>query len=229
MSLKVCYLLFGELYIKVVDYKSGKKEFDPVEFYFGLNMQLAVYMKAAVEMEGQKEKDKKVVPAALVYYQLKNPFVDVKAGELTGGDGSIMLNELEDKIRKEMKFTGLISEDAQVILALDNEFEKESDIMTVKCKKDGSYTGNSIVASRERFEFLMKYVDYKIEEVADKVYEGNIQMRPYKMGEQNACTFCSFQDACHFDRKIEGCKYEDMDTMTEEEVWEKMESISRKE
>ena len=219
----------GEVYVKVVDYKSGKNEFDPVEFYFGLKMQLAVYMKAAVALEEEKQTDKHVIPAALVYYQFQNPYVEEEGGDLTGADGTVSEEALERKIREKMKMTGLVSEDDAVILALDKEFETESDVMPVKRKKDGSFYKNSITGTREQLELLMDYVDYKIEEVGKRVYAGEIEINPYKKKDKNACQYCTFKGICHFDEKIEGYRMRQLDQTDADLAWQEIARVLGKE
>ena len=209
----------GEIYVKVVDYKSGKNEFDPVEFYFGLKMQLAVYMKAAVETEQKKHKDKKVVPAALVYYQFQNPVVESEEGDLFGVDGSLMTGAVEKKLLEKMRLTGLVSEEEQVILALDQGFETESDVIPLKRKKDGSFTANSITAPKEQLALLLDYVDRKMAEVETKVYQGEIAVNPYCKKEKSACTYCSYSGICHFDPRIEGYRMRDLEGIGEDEAW----------
>lgn len=54
-----------QIFVKIIDYKSGEKQFDLAALYYGLQLQLVVYMNAAVEMERKKHPDKEVVPAAL--------------------------------------------------------------------------------------------------------------------------------------------------------------------
>ena len=55
------------VYVKVIDYKSGNKKFDLAALYYGLQLQLVVYMNAAMELESRKHPDKEIVPAALLY------------------------------------------------------------------------------------------------------------------------------------------------------------------
>ena len=52
------------VYVKVIDYKSGNKKFDLAALYYGLQLQLVVYMNAAMELESRKHPDKEIVPAA---------------------------------------------------------------------------------------------------------------------------------------------------------------------
>ena len=217
----------GNVYVKVVDYKSGKHQFDPVEFYFGLKMQLAVYMKAAVDMTEKENPKENVVPAALVYYQFQNPFVELEGNEAMGADGSFMMSVLEDKVHEKMKLTGLVCEDEEVILAMDKEFETQSDIMSVKRKKDGSFYQNSITGTRKQMELLMDYADYKIKEVGERVYQGEITANPYEMKGETACKYCSFHSVCHFDTAVDGYAVRRLDAIKEDEAWEKMEDACK--
>ena len=64
-----------EVYIKVIDYKSGNKSFDLVALYYGLQLQLVVYLNAAMEMEQRIHRDKEIVPAGIFYYHVKDPML----------------------------------------------------------------------------------------------------------------------------------------------------------
>ena len=64
------------IYVKVVDYKSGMTKFDPVSLYYGLQLQLVVYLNAALEMERRLHPDKKVIPAGIFYYHLDDPILE---------------------------------------------------------------------------------------------------------------------------------------------------------
>ena len=65
-----------KVYVKVIDYKSGTRKFDLAALYYGLQLQLVVYMNAAVEMEQKRHPDKKIVPAAMLYYHIDDPMVE---------------------------------------------------------------------------------------------------------------------------------------------------------
>jgi ATP-dependent helicase/nuclease subunit B len=118
-----------------------------------------------------------------------------------------------------MKMTGLVSEEEQVIRAMDREFETESDVIPLKRKKDGCFTANSITASQAQMELLMEYVDHKMSEVEKKVYEGEIAVNPYCKDKKNACTYCSYKGICHFDPRIEGFRMRDLDRIGQDEAW----------
>ena len=61
------------VYVKIIDYKSGNTSFDLAALYYGLQLQLVVYMDAALEMEERKNPEKTAVPAGIFYYNIKDP------------------------------------------------------------------------------------------------------------------------------------------------------------
>ncbi len=52
-----------KVYVKIIDYKTGNTSLDLVALYYGLQLQLAVYLDAAVELEQKKHPGKLVEPA----------------------------------------------------------------------------------------------------------------------------------------------------------------------
>ena len=66
----------GKVYVRVTDYKTGMKAFDITAFYHGLQMQLPVYLNAALGIEKKKHPDKEIVPAGIFYYRIQDPLVD---------------------------------------------------------------------------------------------------------------------------------------------------------
>ena len=65
----------NHVYVKIIDYKSGNTSFDLAALYYGLQLQLVVYMDAAVEEE-KRHPEKEVVPAGMFYYHIQDPIVD---------------------------------------------------------------------------------------------------------------------------------------------------------
>lgn len=66
------------VYVKIIDYKSGNTSFDLAALYYGLQLQLVVYMDAALEMEERKNPEKTAVPAGIFYYNIKDPMIKKK-------------------------------------------------------------------------------------------------------------------------------------------------------
>ena len=87
------------IYVKVVDYKSGNTQFSLVSLYHGLQLQLVVYLNAAVEILKRKYPDKEVVPAGMFYYHIDDPVVDAK--------GNPTEEEIKKQVLEQLKLNGV--------------------------------------------------------------------------------------------------------------------------
>lgn len=206
------------VYVKVVDYKSGNKQFDLVALFYGLQLQLVVYLNAAMEQQRKEHQDKKIVPAALLYYHVTDPLITPEK-ELTE-------EELQEKILASLRMNGVVNEDEHIVSLLDKSFETKSDIIPVERKKDGSLSARSSVMKQEELGGVSEYVNRKIQEIGKGILQGNIALSPYEKGNHSACTYCAYKAACGFDSKIPGMEKRKLDKMSAEEALEKM--IERK-
>ena len=202
------------VYVKVVDYKSGNKKFDLVSLYYGLQLQLAVYLNAAMEVEKKKKPDKKIVPAALLYYHIADPMI-MPDRELTD-------REIEEQILAKLKMNGVVNEEEKVVRLLDQTFETKSDIIPVERKKDGSFSARSSVMSREELETISDYVNQKIGWIGTRILQGDMALNPYEKGAESACAYCAYKSVCGFDGRIAGYRKRKLETMTKDEVMDKI-------
>ncbi len=202
------------VYVKVVDYKSGNKQFDLVSLYYGLQLQLAVYLNAAMEVEKKKKPDKKIVPAALLYYHIADPMI-MPDRELTD-------REIEEQILAKLKMNGVVNEEEKVVRLLDQTFETKSDIIPVERKKDGSFSARSSVMSREELETISDYVNQKIGWIGTRILQGDMALNPYEKRAESACAYCAYKSVCGFDGRIAGYRKRKLETMTKDEVMDKI-------
>ena len=128
-----------EIYIKIIDYKSGAQKFQLEDVYYGLQLQLIVYLNAAVE-KARQEKEKNVVPAGVFYFHIQDPLVEEPES------GSV-----EEELLDEFKLSGLALKESEVITHMDNDHQRS---LPVSFLKNGNFSSNSSVASREEFELL---------------------------------------------------------------------------
>ena len=204
-----------KLYVKVIDYKSGNRRFDLAALYYGLQLQLVVYMNAAVEMQQKTHPDKQVIPAAMLYYHVSDPITDTEKGQPDP-------QEIQDAILEELKMTGMVSDDEEVIHLLDKEFVDKSKLLPVAKKKDGSFTQASCVLSNEDFHVVSDYVNHKIKELGSKILAGEIALNPYEQTKGNACTYCSYRSICGFDRKLGESLIRELEDLEQEEALDEM-------
>lgn len=204
-----------KLYVKIIDYKSGNRKFDLAALYYGLQLQLVVYMNAAVEMERRKNPDTRVIPAAMLYYHVSDPMTETDKGQPD-------IAEIETAILDELKMTGMVSDDEEVIRLLDKDFETKSAVLPVARKKDGSFTQASSVLSDEDFKTVSEYVSHKIKEIGTSILDGNIGLNPYEQKDADACTYCVYKSACGFDRKLGAKLVRHLDELGQEDAMERI-------
>ncbi|MDE7273564.1 MAG: helicase-exonuclease AddAB subunit AddB [Lachnospiraceae bacterium] len=208
-----------KLYVKIIDYKSGNQKFDLAALYYGLQLQLVVYMNAAVEVLKKKNQEKntdmRVIPAAMLYYHVSDPMTETDKGK---PDAS----EIEEAILEELKMTGMVSDDEEVIKLLDKDFETKSTIIPVARKKDGSFTQTSSVLSDEDFKTVSDYVNHKIKELGVSILDGDIGLSPYEQKDANACTYCDYKGVCGFDKKLGSRLVRHLEDLNQDDAMERM-------
>ena len=203
-----------KVYVKVIDYKSGNTSFDLVSFYYGLQLQLVVYLNAALEMERKLHPEKEIVPAGIFYYRLKDPLAEGEHGQTQ--------EEIEDAMLKRLRPDGIVNDDPAVVEKLDTGFEKASRVIPVSKKADGSWSAVSSVASTNQLQALSGFVQSKLETLGKEMMDGKIQVRPYRRKKNTACDYCVFADLCGFDRKIPGSAFRQLKEFPKEEIWKRL-------
>ncbi|MCR5255388.1 MAG: exodeoxyribonuclease V subunit gamma [Acetatifactor sp.] len=190
------------IYVKVLDYKSGNKDFDLVALYHGLSLQLVLYMKAATGMLEKENPGAKVVPAAWLYYRVDDPQV-TSAEALTD-------EEINEKIQKALRTKGLVNGDDKVLYHLDKAEEGESVVIPVKYNKDHSLAAASDVIGPEDMLAISGYTDLVIKRLGKSIVDGDISISPSEKKQgRNACEYCAFKSACPMDKNIPGYEYRD--------------------
>lgn len=199
-----------KLYVKVVDYKSGSRKFNLAALYYGLQLQLVVYMNAAVERETKKHPDKEVVPAAMLYYHVYDPIISAEAETAP--------EEINAALLEQLRAGGIVNSDGDIARRLDEESVAKSDVIPVEYKKDGSLSARSSVLSGEELQEISLFVGRKVRQLGREILDGNIALNPYESGAESACTYCSFQGVCGFDGGMPGCGPRRLKEMDKEEA-----------
>lgn len=202
------------VYVKVIDYKSGNKKFDLAALYYGLQLQLVVYMNVAAEITASKHPDKEVVPAALLYYHVADPLIKAE-GELTP-------EEVNRELLKELRTTGIVSSDQQVVSLLDKSFTDKSLIVPVERKKDGTFSARSSAIDRQDYEIVSSFVNHKIREFGRKILDGSIEINPCEQGSRNSCTYCTYRGICEFEEGTAGYQMRSLVSYPEDELLRRM-------
>ena len=202
------------VYVKVIDYKSGNRKFDLAALYYGLQLQLVVYMNAAMEMESRKHPDKEIVPAALLYYHIDDPTIETPV-ELTD-------EQINEQILAKLRMNGVVNSDPGVVERLDRYMQDKSVVIPVEKKKDGSFSARSGVLSREEMQLISSYVDAKIRSIGREILDGKIVANPYEKGNEEACTYCAYKKVCGFDGSIPGYEKRQLEDLDKQALMQRM-------
>lgn len=211
-----------DMYVKVVDYKSGNKQLELDCVYAGLQMQLVVYMDSAVKMLKERYPKKNIHPAAMFYYRVADPVVSVEGAE--------NFEELPDALLKEQRSRGLLNCDPKIVHLLDKDMEGASNVIPLSLKKDGSPAKGSGACTEEQFTIMQEFMQHKLYEMGKEIVTGHIEKSPYtRKSQEEGCTYCPYKGVCGFDEKQYGYQKRQIEPLSAEEVWQKMQEIRHQE
>lgn len=184
----------ADKYYRVIDYKSGGEDFDFAEVYYGLKLQLPLYIAAATALD-------EGTAAGIYYLPIDDPAVDED-------------KELEAALMESFRMRGITLRDALV--------EKASDAEGIGVlPKDGGRSDGGRV-SPELMRRLMDYAAQKSRETARRMNAGDIEAHPVmrEKVKRAECAYCEYASLCRFDRRISGCAYKRVSAMKAEEFME---------
>ena len=197
----------GVSYFRVVDYKTGKKDFDYCDVFNGVGLQMLLYLFALEEM-GQSVIGENPMAAGVQYFPARAPLLSAD---------SALSEEEADKLRtKEWKRKGLLLQDETVLQSMEpgENFKR----LSVSRKKDGSISGD--MADRSQFKLLRSYIFKFLGHMVDRIASGNVEPDPYTRGTvHDACAFCPYGAVCH-KQHVEGRR--NYKAMTAQKFWEEV-------
>ncbi len=207
-----------EQYLRIVDYKSGNTSLDLSKVYYGLQLQLVVYLKVAMEIGEKKNPEKIVIPAGIFYYNIDDPIVEKKGSK----------EEVELQLLDKLRLKGFVNQDAKVIKAMDHNFIDEDEplkpgtssvVIQVGTKANGDFSKASKTVSKASLNQMCEFSMNKVRQFGNEMVEGRVELDPYKMGNATACDYCEYGSVCGFDVKLPGSKYRRILKKDAEEVW----------
>lgn len=210
------YIRGDTLYLKVVDYKTGKKAFRLSDVLYGLNLQMFLYLmmlersglSRLKSVSGSPEVER-AEPCGALYIPARSPFLPRELGE----DDA----HFRERLDRELRRIGLVRDDSDLLEAM--EHGKNFRFLPVDIKKDGSFTAASSVASAQQLGRLLRKTEDILRQIARQVSAGDIEADPYRMGrDESVCKYCDYREACHFDSTMEKDRLRYLPPMSPEEV-----------
>lgn len=204
--------------VRIIDYKTGKTEFDVTDIFNRVDMQPVIYAIAAREM-AKEEFNKDASVTGIYYNRIRDDFA--KLNSVTGED---KLKSEHDKSRK-LDGVTFVDEygDNRVIYSMDSDIENgnASEFLKIPIDTKGEIKLTEAIKTRAHIDGLMEKVRENIIAMDGEINDGSIAQNPYGQGKSNACAYCDYADVCAFDsdrkyeRKKEGKKQEIWDSLYE--------------
>ena len=179
-----------DVYVRVIDYKTGSKEFSPTDLDDGRNLQMFIYLKSVIESRDEAflskvgvTGDGKLIPAGVIY---------IKANV---GDVRINHSSEEEALRafnKNQSREGMVLNDEKSLSAMNKDY------LPVSFKKDGSPTAYSekYLYSIDGFGDMLEKIRAAVVKVGEEMKSGNITARPMKNKKTSPCEYCKFKPIC---------------------------------
>ena len=203
------YVHDGKLYLRVVDYKTGKKSFSLGDVWYGMGLQMLLYLFALSE-DGAARYGREVVPAGVMYIPARSAMADVDAEDDAAA--------IEKKLRGELRRSGLVrSEPRELLDAWEHGDDKL--YIPVKTRRGGQLSEDSL-ATGERMGLLYRHIRRTLARMSAELRGGAIEANPCQIGAGRlSCETCDFFDACHFADGEGGESVRSLPKLKNEQVW----------
>ena len=171
----------GERFVRVVDYKTGSKDFALCDVYYGINIQMLVYL-FSIQQEGRGELSK-TVPSGVLYMPAKNSVLKMEREDTP--------EEVEDAKRRSFRMNGLLLDDPAVLNAMEPGLG--GFYIPAKQGKDGP---SGSLASLAEFGVIKNHIDSLLVGIAKELSGGKIAALPYRKNSASPCDFCRYKGIC---------------------------------
>lgn len=176
----------GRTWLRVVDYKTGKKKFSVSDILYGMNMQMLLYLAALYE--NGCEKYQNPAPAGILYMPAAVPS--------TPAERTMSRQKQTEQQEKKLRMSGLVRDDPAILTAMEKNAAGK--YIPVKLKA-GVPNGAGSAVSGPQMEMLLKYVKRKIQQMAQQLHSGCVAALPLNGKNYDACTWCPYAPVCGHD------------------------------
>ena len=198
----------GKLYIRIVDYKSGKKKFALSDVWQGMGLQMLLYL-FTLEKHGAERYGKEIVPAGVLYV----PAYDI----LVRADKRLSDEEIVAEKARKLHRSGLILSETEVVEAMEH-----GEALQFLPLYRGKLAAEAL-ATAEQLGKLSRFLEETLSNMAGELRGGSIAADPwYENDRANTCRTCDYCDACRFSETADGWRFKTK--FKAPEFWEKLEN-----
>ncbi len=170
----------GVQYVRVVDYKTGKK-FKIGDILHGINMQMLIYLAALIQ-NGQYQ------PAGVLYMPASRPIISISR--------SAKPDAVEKEINKQLRMNGVVVNDTSVICGME---EHAQGIYIPVALKDGVPKSQESLLNADEMQSVLSHIESLIGNMAQNLQQGNVQANPLQ-GAYDGCLYCPYFAVCQHEK-----------------------------
>ena len=189
------------VFLRVIDYKSAQRELDPTRLWYGLQLQLMLYLQAAAQgLKGS--------PAGAFYFTVRDPLVEAEDAR----------EAAEKAIAKTLQLKGVVLSDVEVVSAMDADGTALGSIFTQK----GAVSAKAQAYSREEMQQLLDHTRQTAADLADGIRAGDISVSPAETKNWSGCQWCEYSAVCGFDPASPHCTKRVLSPLTRQELLDRL-------
>ena len=194
------------LYLRVVDYKSSHRDLNATRLWYGLQLQLMLYLQAASQAVRGAE------PAGAFYFTVQDPLVQSEED---------IREKAEELIARELQLKGVVLADAEVVDAMD------ADILGFSIgkvfNKDGTVAKNASAYTLDEMGALLEHARKTAADLAAAIRDGQIGVSPAAIGDGwSACGWCDYKAICGIDPALPGARKRALEELSREELIQRL-------
>ncbi len=170
----------GKKWICVIDYKRSGKEIDYSQLYYGLQLQLLIYLLAAGGLYDAE-------PAAALYFTVSDPLIKTRSTDP---------DEIAKDRNNELRLNGLMLNDEKTLRALS---DPPSESLKVSMKNSGEPAKSTSLVTKDQLDLLIRNAIDKAHEYIFMIKSGAIAAAPALIGSYSPCDLCDNKAICRLD------------------------------
>ncbi len=181
----------GKTYIRIIDYKTGSKQFSYEDVRIGLNIQLLLYLFAAWRSEGSAFAEAvagegEILPAGALYFT-------VRPADRTHSH-ALSAEEAREIVLSSVERSGVVTDEVDVLDAMDSGITGK--YVPVTKNKDGSLKRSASLATLERFGELYRELEDTVCHIALDMRSGRASATPLEGHGSSPCMWCRMRTVC---------------------------------
>lgn len=176
--------LEDEMYVRIVDYKSSKKDLRLEDVKEGISLQLVTYLSSFIN--NMKKDNSNILPAGMLYFNLSDKLVNLK-------DYQNDEEKIKNETIKALRMKGIFLKDIKIIEKMDNKLTTDKrliDISKITLNKENTNKALNLV----EYEKLFEETKLILKNIGQEVITGVVKIRPNK--KTDYCKFCNYSSIC---------------------------------